>query len=75
MTDHVTLVIRIIPVLGCVQFSFVRKRNASARAGSAPSVCKVEHVVYRSRNVFVMRGEKILILSRINFPDYAFARY
>lgn len=39
-------------------FPFVWKRNAPARAGSAPSVCKAEHAVYRSRNIFAMRGEK-----------------
>lgn len=66
---------RIIPDWAVCSFPFVWKRNALARAGSAPSVCKAEHVVYRSRNIFVMRGKKILILSRINFPDYAFARY
>lgn len=58
MTDHVTLMNGIIPDWTMCSFPFVWKRNALARAGSAPSVCKAEHVVYRSRNIFVMRGEK-----------------
>lgn len=68
--------LRVIPVLTCVQLSLHgREMLLYARAGSAPSVCEVKHVVTRRRNIFVMEGKKILILSRISFPDHAFARF